>query len=161
MIGCDSACYCGTFDGTCHKILISIDDEDAGLALFRFVGKGGTIKNLHVEGEIHAHRERARGIVGHMTDGTVSNCFCKVDIVSDHSGQCHYGGIVGRTEGKTLIINSVYNGHIIAPDGSDIGGLVGWVGSPGTTLRNSLASCDVVLRTLEGLCRRLKLLIAP
>ena len=150
MIGYDSACYCGTFDGTCHKILISIDDEDAGLALFRFVGKGGTIKNLHVEGEIHAHRERAGGIVGHMTDGTVSNCFCKVDIISDHSGQCHYGGIVGRTEGKTLIINSVYNGHIIAPDGSDIGGLVGWVGSPGTTLRNSLASCDVVLRTLEG-----------
>ncbi len=142
LIGNETNHYTGTFDGVCHKITVDIDEKGAALGLFRYVGKRGIVKNLHVDGVICAHDQYAGGIVGKLTNGTVSNCLATVEIKSDYMGDCSYGGICGTTSGNTTIMNCEFVGQINASDGEGIAGLVGWVADRGTVIRNSLVVCD-------------------
>ena len=142
MIGCDTAYYCGTFDGACHKILIRFESDKDELALFRYVGKGGMVNNLHVEGSISAHSRLAGGIIATLANGSVSNCFCHVNIHTDYPGDdASYGGIVGVAKGHVNINNSTYFGQIHTPEGRGIGGFVGWVESPMILIRNCVSAC--------------------
>lgn len=142
LIGNETNHYVGAFDGACHKITIDINEEGTALGLFRYVGKGGSVKNLHVDGVVCAHDQYAGGIVGQLTGGTVSNCLATVEIKSDHMGDCSYGGICGTTNGNATVMNCEFVGKINASDGEGIAGLVGWVANRGTVIRNSLVVCN-------------------
>ena len=142
MIGCDTAYYCGTFNGACHKILIRFDGDNDELALFRYVGSGGMVNNLHVDGSISAHSRLAGGIIATLSNGSVSNCLCHVNIHADYLGDdASYGGIVGVATGHANISNSVYFGQIQTPEGRGIGGFIGWVESPTTLISNCIVAC--------------------
>ena len=148
MVGCKEHPYQGCFDGACHKITIDYDSDERDMALFRKVDEGCEIKNLHVTGSITCHQQYAAGIVADMRRAAVSNCLATVNITSDHSGDCTYGGISGFTCGGT-IRNCVYAGAINAPLGERVAGLVGWVDEPGTVIENCLAICSAELGSGE------------
>ena len=142
--------YTGTFDGCCHKITVNYDSPGEYRGLFKFIGEGCEVKNLQVAGRIQSHNQYAAGLVADMYSGTVSNCLVTVDIESDYTGDCTYGGISGFTTGKSRIRNCVYAGSIKAPLGKRVGGLVGWVDNPGTIVENSIAICHAELGTEEN-----------
>ena len=150
MIGQSEQRYTGTFDGCCHKITVDYDSPGNYLALFQFIGSGGEVKNLQVTGRLHSHEQYAAGLVADMQGGTISNCLVSVDIISDYTGDCTYGGISGFTTSTSLIRNCVYAGSIKAPLGKRVGGLVGWVDDPGTRIENSIAICHAELGTDEN-----------
>ncbi len=145
LIGSEAHHYSGTFDGAGHKISVNIDEERPALGLFRYVDRGGTLKNLHVDGIVSAHDQYAGGIVGWLADGTVSNCLATVEIKSDYMGDCSCGGICGTTSRRATIANCQFVGQINASGGEGFAGLVGWVDGPGTVIRNSLVVCDSYL----------------
>ena len=142
--------YTGTFDGCCHKITVNYDSPGEYRGLFKFIGEGCEVKNLQVAGRILSHNQYAAGLVADMYSGTVSNCLVTVDIESDYTDDCTYGGISGFTTGDTRIRNCVYAGSIKAPLGKRVGGLVGWVDNPGTVVENSIAICHAELGTDEN-----------
>ena len=142
--------YTGTFDGCCHKITVNYDSPGEYKGLFKFIGEGCEVKNLQVAGHILSHNQYAAGLVADIYSGTVSNCLVTVDIESDYTGDCTYGGISGFTTGETRIRNCVYAGSIKAPLGKRVGGLVGWVDNPGTFIENSIAICHAELGTDEN-----------
>lgn len=140
----------GVFEGACHTITFDMESDSIGVSLFRFFSHEGEIRNLYVKGNIRAHNKVAGGLVAFMNGGTISNCLCRVNISSDYADTCSYGGIVGYSSGNSNILNSVYDGCISAPNGSGIGGLVGMVESPTTTIQNCLVSCDVELKSFDN-----------
>lgn len=142
--------FCGVFEGACHTITFDIESDSIGVSLFRFLSHEGEIRNLYVKGNIRAHNKVAGGLVAFLNGGTISNCLCRVNISSDYADTCSYGGIVGYASRNSNIVNSVYKGDISAPDGNGIGGLVGMVESPTTTIQNCLVSCNVELKTLDN-----------
>ena len=52
MIGTDAIEYEGIFDGAGHSITIDLKTESRGIALFRWVGRKGIVKDLKVQGVI-------------------------------------------------------------------------------------------------------------
>ena len=151
MIGSQSELpFCGVFEGACHKITFDMESDSIGVSLFRFISHSGVVRNLYVKGNIRSHNKVAGGLVAFLRGGTISNCLCKVNISSDYTGTCSYGGIVGTSSGNSSIVKSVFDGRISAPYGDGIGGLVGWADSSGTTIRDCHVSCDFELRTLNN-----------
>ena len=151
MIGSQSEFpFCGVFEGACHKITFDMESDSIGVSLFRFISHSGVVRNLYVKGNIRSHNKVAGGLVAFLRGGTISNCLCKVNISSDYTGTCSYGGIVGTSSGNSSIVKSVFDGRISAPYGDGIGGLVGWADSSGTTIRDCHVSCDFELRTLNN-----------
>jgi len=150
MIGSVDHPYQGIFDGCCHKIQIEYDSDGMEVALFQRIGKGGEVKNLQVSGTISSHNRYAAGLVSDLAGGTINNCLITVDIFSDYDGDCTYGGISGFTTLESTIRNCVYSGTISAPLGKRVGGLVGWVDSPGTLVENCIAVCDAELGSKEN-----------
>lgn len=142
--------FCGVFEGACHTITFDLESDSIGVSLFRFLSHDGEIRNLYVKGDIRTHNKVAGGLVAFMNGGTISNCLCKVNISSDYTDTCSYGGIVGTSSGNSCIVKSVFVGRISAPYGDGIGGLVGMVESPTTTIKNCFVSCDVELNTFDN-----------
>ena len=107
--------FSGTFDGLGHTIdKLFIDSSDTYLGLFGYIN-GATIKNLGVT---------------------------NVDITGN-SGTSNIGGLVGLTNSASRIENSYATGSVtgsITGSGSNIGGLVGYSGSP---IENSYATVSV------------------
>ena len=123
----------GTFDGnncTISGIYIKAGNRYQGL--FGYIGKGGTVKNLHIEGYIGAMYEEYGVYVGGIcgeNEGTIESCSSSVDIelLDDKSGQI--GGICGYNYGG-IIRECVNKGEVKADrDNFDyiigIGGICG------------------------------------
>ena len=119
--------FTGTFDGDGHTIsglYINSNDDVAGL--FGYVGRGGMIKGLTVEGEITVSgSDLCVGGIAGFVDGTeVSEMSVLTD--SDDSGT----GIIDCTSNVT--INVTYNGS----GGLSVGGIVGSCG------RADISGCE-------------------
>ena len=116
-----SYAYKDTFDGGGYTISgLKIDSTDQYQALFGYV-KGGTIKNLTVEGTVIGGESTA-GIIGEQ-NGTacVENCVNRATV----SGTNNVGGIVGKVNGSSeKYIRGCANFGDISGNNS-IGGIVG------------------------------------
>lgn len=130
--------FTGTFDGDGHTIsglYLNADSAagptDQGLGLFTSVGKGGTVRNLTVEGEIIPTKLGSKpigGVAGKNNGGTISNCTSRVDITG--STYSSVGGIVGDSDSNSTIENCRNTGSInvtrsSAGSATGIGGIVG------------------------------------
>ncbi len=123
----ENRAFTGTFDGDGHTIsglYINSNDDVAGL--FGYVGRGGMIKGLTVEGEITVSgSDLCVGGIAGFVDGTeVSEMSVLTD--SDDSGT----GIIDCTSNVT--INVTYNGS----GGLSVGGIVGSCG------RADISGCE-------------------
>ena len=131
--------FTGTFDGNGHTIsglymnAKSPGPADQGLGLFSYLGSGGTIKNLTVEGEIHPGQGEGKydpsvgSVVGKCDGGKIINCTSGVNITG-HTEKT-VGGIVAGADGKGTIENCRYTGTInITINSANTMGMGGIVG---------------------------------
>jgi hypothetical protein len=149
IIGNETTQFVGTFEGNGHKITSLIYYEYANvhyIGLFGYVGAGGKITNLGLEGinidayladyvgglagynngrlaSCHAAGNVegdfwTGGLVGH-NDGTITDCKSGVTV----SGNSQTGGLVGRNDANVNDCNS--NGTVEGSNQDEIGGLVG------------------------------------
>jgi hypothetical protein len=115
--------FTGTFDGNNHKI--------AGLWINRvdYVGlfgglNGANIKNLNIEID-------DKGIKGNVSVGTIAGILMMSNITDsyatgDVNGLGNVGGIAGKLDLMSKIINSRFEGNISASE-DNIGGIAGFV----------------------------------
>ena len=131
--------FTGTFDGNGHTIsglymnAKSPDNTDRGLGLFSYLGSGGTIKNLTVEGEICPgegvdgpyYYPSVGSVAGQCDGGTIINCTSGVNITGYTEGTV--GGIVAGADDGGTIENCRYTGtiDITIGDTRGMGGIVG------------------------------------
>ena len=155
--------FTGTFDGdgyTISGLYINSDISKYGVAgLFGYVGGGGTVKNLNVEGIVIVSdnvsvsgTSTVGGVVG-SSSGTVSSCNSSVKVsgaaaggvVGINSGtvsNCtntgnvtgtvsyfYAGGVVGSNDGT---VENCYNTGKVSGNGFGAGGVVGQNNSDGT-----------------------------
>ena len=111
--------FVGSFDGQRFEIrdlFIDREGEDY-VGLFSFVDTGATIMSVglidaNVTGEVYVG-----GLVGHMHDGSLSNCHSTGNVVGD----THVGGLVGECGGT---VSNTYSAASVS--GSfEVGGLIG------------------------------------
>lgn len=153
--------YGGTFDGGGYTISgLKIDSNDQCQALFGYV-KGGTIKNLTVEGTVIGGESTA-GIIGEQ-NGTacVENCVNRATV----SGTNNVGGIVGKVNGSSekyiracanlgnisgsnsvggivgyayykVTVSHCYNRGLVKAEDSKAGGIVGYMNDTGAKFSN-------------------------
>ena len=98
----------GTFDGDGHTVYGL--NVVSGLGLFGYIGEGGSVKRLTVEGTINTPEKWVGGIAS-FNDGKISECCSRVNIVADG----YIGGICAHSDGE--IINSYNVGNLVAIDG--------------------------------------------
>lgn len=112
----------GTFDGDGKTIsgLYFNDSEEGEIALFGCIAVGGTLKNLHVQGNITAYWYSA-GLVANNW-GTVSGCTFTGSVTTDSYGA---GGIVGSNGGTVI---GCSNSGTINSENGESGGVVGYMG---------------------------------
>ncbi len=111
----------GTFDGDGKTIsgLYFNDPEEWDIALFGCIAVGGTLKNLHVQGNITA-RWYAAGLVANNW-GTVSGCTFTGSVTTDSYAA---GGIVGSNKGTVI---GCSNSGTINSENDESGGVVGYM----------------------------------
>ena len=95
--------FCGSFDGSYHTIRgLSISDSGSSKGLFRHIGSGALVKNLHVEGHVTptGSRSYVGGIAG-TNSGTIERCtFTGTVTASQYAGAiAGINQIGGRIEG--------------------------------------------------------------
>lgn len=113
----------GTFDGDGKTIsgLYFNNSEEGDIALFGCIAVGGTLKNLHVQGNITA-RWYAAGLVANNC-GTVSGCTFTGSVTTYFYDA---GGIVGSNRGT--VIGCSNSGTITSLQNDDsAGGIVGYM----------------------------------
>ena len=137
IIAPEGSNFTGVFDGNDHKVInLTIDDGEAGkdyLGLFGYIGEGGEVKKLGLEGvSIVGTGWYVGGLVGE-NDGIVSHCYS----IAVMSGDSDVGGLVGRNNG--IVSNCHSTGDV---SGDFCGGLVGrnWYGSIWDCCSNSSVS---------------------
>jgi len=123
-IGVSTKQFTGTFDGNNHVIQnLMIDSSEDHIGLFGFIGTGGVVENLGIDGSVTGSGNYTGGVVGY-NGGMISNCYnaCKVEGSGNDTG-----GVVGGNESE---ISNCYNTGDITGGGNDTGGVAG--GNNGT-----------------------------
>ena len=141
--------YQGTFDGQGHTLTLDIFQfMGDGAAPFSYIN-GATIKGLRTAGKITTYSKNAGGIVGVVKDSlsTVSNCQSDVTIYSSVEGDASHGGIVGLANGPVSIDNCAFTGVISGSSSYNCGGILGWAGATGNTIRNCLVTGKLEINT--------------
>ena len=137
MIGTDAIEYEGIFDGAGHSITIDLKTESRGIALFRWVGRKGIVKDLKVQGEITTSSDWAAAIAVE-TRGIVRGCYVDVKINSTRNGDATDGAIAFRTSTGTIVEDCLAKLNIQGASTQNCGGVVGWA-SGKTSIVNCLA----------------------
>ena len=123
--------YAGSFNGNSHKLTLNWDSSGVErLAPFGYVS-GAKISDLHTAGTIVTDRQFASGLIGEVrsSGATITRCRSSVSITSTVSGDATMGGFVGRTYWASQLVvmkNCLFDGSLIAADGTNIGGFVGY-----------------------------------
>ncbi len=145
-IGSDSAgnCtsrFCGVLDGNGHTVknVFIIAPTSTNVGLFGATDDANSkIENLGVE-NIHIIGSNTVGaIVGLGSKVNLSNVYAQGNILRGSSPTAGYvGGLVGHADGNSVITGTMANINLAVDSvtsGSDIGGIVGRMGSSGTTV---------------------------
>ena len=121
----DYVYYGGIFDGNGKTVSdLHIDTNEQYQALFGYV-KGGTIRNLRVEGSVATSASSssyAAGIVGYGSPVTLENCVNNVSVSASAKGYC--GGIIGYAGSGSVIMGCTNSGRI-SGCGDYVGGIAG------------------------------------
>jgi hypothetical protein len=131
----DATKFTGTFFGNGHTIRINIKGAQANFqGLFRHIGEGGTVRDLHIAGNIDCSGSRLVGGIAGENDGTINNCWVSADVSSGwHNSASAYdakvGGITGENSGTIQYCCVTGN---VKNDDSDVGGIVGCNNKSGT-----------------------------
>ena len=137
MIGTDAIEYEGIFDGAGHSITIDLKTDSRGIALFRWVGRKGIVKDLKVQGEITTSSDWAAAIAVE-TRGIVRGCYVDVKINSTRNGDATDGAIAFRTSTGTIVEDCLAKLNIQGASTQNCGGVVGWANGK-TSIVNCLA----------------------
>ncbi|MCD8390053.1 MAG: dockerin type I domain-containing protein [Oscillospiraceae bacterium] len=131
-IGTKAAPYTGTFDGNGKTISgMSIETASTYMGLFGYVS-AGTIKDLTVSGAISVSGNSlyAGGIVGTVSNGTLSNLTSNVSVTAYDGKKGTFGGVAATVEGGSTMELCTNNGNVTASGVLDcVGGLVGYMNS--------------------------------
>lgn len=129
-IGGALSTFVGTFDGDGHTIAGLVIDRpgaqtpDDHIGLFGWVGEGGVVRNVGLQGGSVKGNHDVGALVGTLS-GTLENSFASTSVQGDSS----VGGLVGTITTGT-VRNSFATGSVSGAD--DIGGLAGTNQSSGT-----------------------------
>ena len=120
-IGNASNQFKGVFDGAGHKVSgLYINSKEGNQGLFGYLGSGGVIKNLGVEGTVTDSNNdygSVGGVCGYSA-GTITGCYNKATV----KGYTSVGGVCGHNSGT---ITSCYNNGDVSSTGSNMGGVCG------------------------------------
>ena len=111
--------YIGTFDGKGHTISGLYIDHGKRSGFFGYLGKGGEIKNLTLEGIVNGSGDYTGAFAGE-SKGIITNCHNKAKV----NGTKFVGGIVGDLGSNGSIAECSNRGDVNASD-SRAGGLTG------------------------------------
>ena len=121
-------CFYVTCNGNGHTIKIKIDGAtDNYQGLFYGIGENATVKNLHVDADIHCSASRLVGGICGENLGTIENCWVSGTVRSDwrepsSAFTAKVGGICGENNGTVRYCCVTAN---VQNDDADVGGLVG------------------------------------
>ena len=117
--------FSGTFDGGGHTITAHLSGGDYTSPFYKL--NGGTIKNLHVDGEISGgiHSSGLVGsIPGNGNTNLIENCRVSATITCTST---HAGGFVGHAStSNTTLRGCLFDGYITGSSLNYIGYLIGW-----------------------------------
>ena len=124
--------FAGNFDGDGHTLTFNCGTESEPFnedycAPFHSA-KNATITNLTVVGDIYTARRYAAGFIAENQNNIIQDCLSSINIHSTYVGQgCHGGfmGYVDCTQLTSQIIGCVFNGSLIGPNTTKVGGFVG------------------------------------
>ena len=132
--------YTGTFDGGDHTITgLTVTGSDQYAGLFGYIGSGGTVKNVVLEG-VQITSDNSSGYAGGVAGdswGTIENC----SVSGSVSGTTFAGGVVGSQWGGSITgcnSSATVKGVIFA------GGIAGETNS-GASLTGCYATDDVTV----------------
>ena len=146
-IGVDAYRYNGTFDGQGHKVTVNLYPTREGENLFGYIGIGGEVRNLIVDGLITTDYKLAAGICG-RNQGVVANCVSLVSIYTSVSGDGTHAGIAAVSSGGA-IINCLSAVKIEGAVTENCGGIAGWCDTR-TTMRNNLVLAEFNIKAVNG-----------
>ena len=148
VIGSTTVIYAGTFDGQYHKLNYTSTATESIWGFFRSMS--GTVKNLHVSGNLYTDVNQCGGVVGDLFAGTIENCISTVNIISTFSGDAAYGGFISRTrEPGSMIKDCVFAGTIQGESAHSCAGISGWT-PHAATLTNCLVIGDITTNKKNG-----------
>ena len=124
--------FAGNFNGDGHTLTFNCGTESEPFnedrcAPFRNA-KNAIITNLTVVGDIYTARRYAAGFVAESENNIIQDCLSSINIHSTYAGQgCHGGfmGYVDCTQQTSQIIGCVFNGSLLGPNTTKVGGFVG------------------------------------
>ena len=133
--------YAGTFDGNGYTISgLNIESTAQYQGLFGYV-KGGTVKNLTVQGSVKTSTTSssyAAGIVSYGNPAVIENCTNRVNVTADKKG--YAGGVASYLGSGSSIRNCINLGDIIS-NGGYTAGIAGTAND--TTIQNCLNNGSV------------------
>ena len=136
----DNKAYTGTFDGNGKTITgLTVTGSDQYAGLFGYIGSGGTVKNVVLEG-VQIESDNSSGYAGGVAGdswGTIENC----SVSGSVSGTTFAGGVVGSQWGGSITgcnSSATVKGVIFA------GGIAGETNS-GASLTGCYATRDVTV----------------
>ena len=138
--------YKGVFDGQFHTVTIGYENnENEYVSLFRKLG-AGTIKNLVVNGSLHAIGKHCATLVGQSAGtGTIENVVTDVAINTTTVGDGSHAGLIGSvTSSSNVTINNCVIGGSLKSEGmlsTQCGGVIGWCDGK-ATLNSVLVICE-------------------
>ena len=124
--------FAGNFNGDGHTLTFNCGTESEPFnedycAPFHSA-KNAIITNLTVAGDIYTARRYAAGFVAESENNIIQDCLSSINIHSTYAGQgCHGGfmGYVDCTQQTSQIIGCVFNGSLLGPNTTKVGGFVG------------------------------------
>lgn len=128
----------GNTKGNIRNIILEELNIEGNSELGGIAGRNeGIITRCYVKGTITGYEGTIGGIAGRNSYGTISQCVNDAEIISETASidKGQFGGIVGST--SRGIVELCYNlKNIKTKEGSNAGGIVGWVGYS-SIIRNS------------------------
>ena len=146
-----SAKFNGVFDGQGHTITIALSAPTSSWGLFPFVS--GTIRNLHVDGELESSYNKVGPLVGESFGGVFENIWSSVEIAATQGGDAAISGLIGRGSGaNTTLRNCVFSGNINATGTGtyNCAAFVGWTGTGPTTMENCVVIGEINVDQSQG-----------
>ena len=118
--------YEGTFDGGGHTISgLKVSSSSYASGFIGSLSEAGTIKDLHIRGEVTGAGSYTGGIAG-SSEGAITGC----SFYGTVTGSTAYtGGIVGYTSGNVVACYSAGNVLGTASNSSYTGGIAGYINS--------------------------------
>ncbi len=124
--------FAGNFNGDGHTLTFNCGTESEPFnedycAPFHSA-KNATITNLTVVGDIYTAKRYAAGFIAESENNIIQDCLSSINIHSTYAGQgCHGGfmGYVDCTQQTSQIIGCVFNGSLLGPNTTKVGGFVG------------------------------------